>query len=387
MKRLCILTIFFILISTIPFYSQENTNDIVIGKTIKIKSEILNEERNIFIYLPNNYNQTTTKYPVLYLLDGNDHFIHASGTVSFLSGNAGTIPQSIVVGIPNTVRQRDFTPTKTENVPQSGGADNFLKFMKEELFPYIEENYRTEPYRILFGHSLTAMFSIYTLLTNPDLFNGYIAASPYVMYDNNYVVELAKKNLPEAYDNNKYLYITLGNEPDYFEPLGELTDLLDSKSPENLGWNYTFMENDEHGSVPLKTIYGGLERIYKGWQLPQDLAETGNLESVKKHYKNLSEKYGYEVKIPEAILNLFGYQVMGSGRLKDAIEIFRHNIELYPASANVYDSLGEGLEADNQLAEAKKYYEKAYDKGLVMNDPNINIYKQHLDNVQEKLLQ
>lgn len=387
MKHFKILTVVFILFTATINFAQGNADDITIGKILKLESKILNEERDIFIYLPNNYNQTTTKYPVLYLLDGNNHFIHTSGTVSFLTGNAGIMPQTIIVGIPNTARQRDFTPTKDDNFQDTGGADKFIRFMKEELFPYIEKNYRTEPYRILFGHSLTAMFSIYTLLTNPDLFNGYVAASPYVMYDNNYIVELAKKNLPEAYSNNKYLYITLGNEPDYFEPLGELTDLLESKSPEKLEWDYTYMENDNHGSVPLKTIYGGLERIYKGWSLPQNLAETGNLESIKNHYKNLSKKYGYEIKIPEGTLNIFGYQVMGQGRVKDAIEIFKYNIELYPASVNVYDSLGEGLEADNQLEEAKKYYEKAYEKGLVTNDPNLNIYKQHLDNVQEKLMQ
>jgi len=200
---------------------------------------------------------------VLYVLDGNTHFIHSAGTVSFLSGNL-VIPQVIVVGIPNINRPKDFTPTVNEAYPNSGGADNFIKFLKDELIPYIDKNYRTEPYRILFGHSLTGMFSIYTLLKNPDLFNGYIAASPYVMFDNNYVVELAKKNLPESYESSKYLYITLGNEPDYIEALAELTNHFKSKSPKGFSWDYTYMESDDHGTVPLKTIYGGLERIYKG---------------------------------------------------------------------------------------------------------------------------
>ncbi len=384
MKRIYILTIF--LFSAIVITAQNNNDELVIGKYIKLNSKVLNEERRIFIRVPFGYERTTAEYPVLYLLDENAHSIHASGTVSFLSGN-GVMPQTIIVAIPNTDRNRDFTPTKTEGTPNSGGADNFIKFLREELIPYIDKNYRTEQHRILFGHSLTAMFSIYTLLTAPDLFNGYISASPYLMYDNNFVVNLAKKNLSESYTANKFLFITLGNEPDYFNSINELTGLLKDKSPEGLKWDYVFMGNDDHGTVPLKTIYNAMEMIYDGWRLPQNLAKNGNLQSVKDHYENLSEKYGYKISIPEGILNLFGYQVMFEKRIKEAIEIFKYNIELYPESANVYDSLGEGLEADNQLAEAKKYYEIAYEKGQAVKDLNLIFYKQHIDNIQRKLTQ
>jgi hypothetical protein len=97
------------------------------------------------------------------------------------------------------------------------------------------------------------------------------------MYDNNYVLEFAKKNLPESYSNNKYLYITLGNEPDYFEVINELTTLLKTKSPGNLEWDYTYMEKDNHNSVPLKTIYVGLEKIYSCCRLTENIDEKGNI--------------------------------------------------------------------------------------------------------------
>jgi predicted alpha/beta superfamily hydrolase len=375
------------LLVTIQIFPQADDDQLVLGKYITLQSEILNEARRIFIRVPFGYEQTSTKYAVLYLLDENAHSIHASGTVSFLSAN-GVMPQTIIVGIPNTARNRDFTPTVSAETPNSGGADNFIKFLREELIPYIDKNYRTEPQRILFGHSLTAMFSIYTLLTNPDLFNGYISASPYLMYDNNNIIKLAEKNLPGlSLPNNKFLYITLGNEPDYFESINKLTSLLKEKSPERLKWDYVYMENDDHGTIPLKTIYNAFEMIYDGWRLPAGLAATGNLKTVKDHFKNLSEKYGYEIAIPEGVLNNFAYQVMFAKRIKDALEIFEYNILLYPNSPNVYDSFGEGLEADNQLQEARKYYELAYEKGKAVQDPNLPFYKQHLDNIRKKLIQ
>jgi uncharacterized protein len=385
MKSFTILIIVILLLGPVRTFSQEK-NDIVLGKTFKFKSETLNEKREILIYLPDGYNRTAAKYPVLFLLDGNTHFIYTSGIVSFLSAN-GVMPQIIVVGIPNTDRNKDFTPTKTEDTPNSGSADNFIRFLKEELIPYINQNYRTENFRILFGHSLTAMFSIYTLLSSHDLFNGYISASPYLMYDNNYTLDLAKKKLLDSYSQNKFLYITLGNEPNYFNSINELIGLLKEKSPEGLKWNYTYMEHDNHGTVPLKTIYNALEMMYEGWRLPQDLAKTGNLQSVKDHYNGLQKKYGYEISIPEGVLNNFAYQVMFEKRIKEALEIFEYNILLYPNSANVYDSYGEGLEADNQLLDAKKYYETAYEKGEAVKDPNLPFYIQHIENINKKLKQ
>jgi predicted alpha/beta superfamily hydrolase len=120
-------------------YAQNNIDELVLGEYIKIYSKVLSEERRIFIRLPFGYEQSSEKYPVLLVLDEHAHSIHASGTVSFLSGN-GAIPQTIVISIPNTDRQRDFTPTKTDVVPNGGGADNFIKFLKDELIPYVDKN-------------------------------------------------------------------------------------------------------------------------------------------------------------------------------------------------------------------------------------------------------
>jgi uncharacterized protein len=379
-----ILAILVLLFIFNPLLSFGQDEEIIIGKTEKLISKILDEEREIFIHVPSGYELSDREYPVLYVLDGAGNFIHAVGTVSFLS-NAGIIPQMIVIGIPNTVRGRDFTPTASLQVQNSGGGDNFLKFLEEELIPYLDNKYRTAPFRILSGHSITAMYSIYAMVNKPDLFNAYTLASPYVMYDQNYVIKHAEKNLPNSFNKKTYLYMTLGNEPDYVEHIDELTNIFKEKSPENFTWEYHNLENDDHVTVPLKTIYQGLEMIYKGWRLPAGFARSGTLEDFENHFKGLSDKYNYEIKIPEAQLNIFGYQVMAQRRMKEALNIFKRNIELYPSSANVYDSYAEGLEADNQLEEAKKHYQIAYEKGKETNDPNLLIFQQHLENIDKKI--
>lgn len=194
--------------------TENNTIDIV--KIISIDSKVLGEQRNIFVYLPSGYDQTKQGYPVIYILDARGNFFFSSAVVDFLS-RSQLMPRSIVIGIPNTDRNRDFTPVPFEGSQTSGGADMFLEFMEKELIPHVEKNYRTQPYKTLFRHSLCGMFAIYTLFEKPEMFNAFIAVSPYLQYADQYVVDRAELALSENAGFNNHLFITLGNEPNWLQ--------------------------------------------------------------------------------------------------------------------------------------------------------------------------
>lgn len=376
---------FLLLLIILPFVCLGQVtfdDDITVGKALRMPSQILGEERRIWIYTPNGYDQTTTRYPVLYLLDGETHFQHAVSTVQFLSRNA-RIPQMIVVALPNVNRNRDFTPTAIEALPNSGGCVNFIRFMKEELFPYVENNFRTQPYRILAGHSLGGMFSVYLLFSNSEMFQAHLAMSPYLMYDNNYVLNQAVETLTKPMAFNNFLYMTIGAESNYFETLGKFTDLLENKKPQGLLWHFQKMTAEDHGTIPLKSLYDGLETLYQGWQISPEIADLG-FTAIQDHYRKLSAKFNYEIQIPEYVLNNLGYRFMGQNKAELAIEIFRQNVELYPNSANVYDSLGEGFENAGKFDSAEENYKIAIRKGQDNKDPNLPVYKQHLDRISEK---
>ena len=135
-----VVIIFLVALTTNNLLWAENDDDkITIGEQLTIKSEVLDEERQMLVYLPAGYKDATTEYPVLYLLDGGYHFHHVTGIVQFLSSQ-GLMPQLIVVAIKNVDRNRDFLPTNDERVPTSGGAEKFLAFITDELIPYIEDN-------------------------------------------------------------------------------------------------------------------------------------------------------------------------------------------------------------------------------------------------------
>jgi tetratricopeptide (TPR) repeat protein len=183
---------------------------------------------------------------------------------------------------------------------------------------------------------------------------------------------------PMAFKN--FLYITLGNESNYVEPLVKFMDLLNTKKPDGLEWHYFILENDNHGTVPLKSLYNGLEALYENWVIKTAVADQG-IEAIQDHYEKLTDKFGYEVEIPENILNTMGYRAIGQKKIDLAIEFFLHNVSLYPESANVYDSLGEAYEAAGKLGLAKENYEIAVKKGTETDNNNLAVYKQHLYNV------
>ena len=259
-----------ILFLTTLLWAESGNDAITLGETITIKSEILDQERHMLVYLPDGYEDATTEYPVLYLLDGGSHFLHVSGVVQFLSSR-GLMPQTIVVAIKNIDRNKDFLPTNVERVPTSGGAKKFLSFIADELFLYIEENYRTTPYKTLVGHSFGGTFTTYTFLEKPDTFDSYIAISPYLHWDEELLVNQAEKILPAEYERSKFFYMTLGDEPPYIPAIDRFVSLIEEKSPANLEFTYTQMIKETHNSIPHLTVYYGLEKLYSDWNLPQEI--------------------------------------------------------------------------------------------------------------------
>ncbi len=372
------------IISANQFFSQSK-DDIVLGSTFKVKSQVLNEERNMQVYLPDSYNLTQTKYPVVYLLDGESHFIYAAGLLQFLARN-NRAPEMILVGIPNTFRNRDFTPRVDSSIAGTGGGDNFLKCLKEEIIPAVEEKYRTIPYRILIGHSLTGMFCFYTLMNEPDLFNSFIAISPWVINNKNFIIEYTKEKLSKFSSLKKEIYFTAGSleQPDLLSALEKLGEIFKTKAPNDFVWNYKLMQNEDHNSQVLLAMYDGFNRIFNGWNLPNEIATKG-IKAVVSHFGKLSEKFGFQVEPQEATMNAMGYYFLQGQNFDEAIEFFKKNVELYPSSANVYDSLGEAYETTSNYDLALKNYDKAFTIAKTLKNANLPIYQKNYERMKEKV--
>jgi predicted alpha/beta superfamily hydrolase len=366
-------------------------------KKLVLKSTVLGEERTVLIRTPPGYESNQARYPVLYMTDGDAHMGHTASTIEFLVQN-GRIPDLIVVGVTNTDRTRDLTPAKSTDktpggelrFPTSGGADNFLKFFETELIPQIEEQYRVQPYRILAGHSLGGLFAIHAMISKPGLFNSYIAVSPSLQWEHDEALKRA-----EAYLKNQKemkatsLFVSIGNEPGAIgADFDSFKELLSKTKIKGFEWQAERMADEDHGSVVLRSHYFGLRKIYDGWQTPDDPksgAVLGGLSGADAHYKKLSEKFGYAIPVPEQLINQMGYQFLFDNKPDDAIAVFKANVERYPNSANVYDSLAEAYERGGRVDLAEPLYDRARTLGQQNNDPNAAIYKTNYERAHAKL--
>jgi predicted alpha/beta superfamily hydrolase len=368
--------------SSTLYFAQQQIDYISLGKTVEFTSERLNEKRDILIYTPTGYEESSKEYPTLYITDGAENFFMATAIVNFLSRNQ-KIPQMIVVGIPNVNRNRDLSPSVIQGTSNPGGGDIFLTFFEDELIPYLEGTYRTSNYRILFGHSLGGVFANYTLLTRPELFNAFISASPYLMYDNEYVIKEAESKLDNLSNFDRQLFITLGDEPAYHESLNKFTSLLEDNT-NTLRWDYQIYNDEDHGSIPVISLLKGLKYIYSDFQLSMETATQG-LEAILDHYSLVNSKYDYTVDISEATFNIIGYRLLQNGEIEKAIKVFEYNVKLYPESANVYDSFAEALEQSGMIKEAAENYQTAVKIGKKINDPNLAIFERNLARVQQEV--
>ncbi|MCI0525100.1 MAG: hypothetical protein L0Y75_07535, partial [Acidobacteria bacterium] len=138
--------------------------------------------------------------------------------------------------------------------------------------------------------------------------------------------------------------------------------------------------DEDHGSVVMRSHYHGFRKIFDGWQVTPDLAR-GGAPAIEEHYKKLSARFGFAVLPPELLMNNVGYQLLGAGKMDEAIAVFKTNIDRYPNSANVYDSLAEAYEKNGKLELARPNYEKAVQLGQQNNDPNLQVYKTNFERV------
>ena len=351
----------------IPGLAQEG-GPIVIGQRVKWHSNIMNEDRMLWIYTPDTSLASSTRYPVIYLLDGDGHFLHAAGVVQFLSSN-NRMPQMMIVGISNTNRTRDLTPPPADTaLPGSGGADTFLRSIKEELIPYVDAHYKTSPYRVLIGHSFGGIFALNALLKRPDLFNSYVIISPSLWWGKDTLVNQVLGLLKNPTKGKTFVYETVGNEgPRMVTPALRLKELIDNRPADGLEWKIKLMDAEDHGSIVHRSIYDGMEFIFSPWRFRGSLVAAG-MAGLERHFRELSDRYGYQIDVPELVVNNLGYQYLFQNRLEEAIDVFKWNVQHYPDSWNVYDSLGEAYAKKGETRLAIENYEKS----IVMNPNNTN---------------
>jgi len=388
--------LFFIsILLSITTHAQIN-NTIVIGKADAVYSSILKENRKVWVHVPDTISPdgifAKQHYPVVYLLDGDEmNFATVASMIQQAGGGGGNIsfPQMIVVGIPNTDRTRDLTPTHVSSAPMldsmsaahSGGGENFISFIQNELIPHIDSIYPTAPYRLLIGHSFGGLLAIHTLVNHTGLFNSYVAIDPSMFWDNQKLLKQTKEVLEKNNFEGRSLFLAVANtmakgmdtlqvQKDndmmslHIRSILQLGHSLDANKNNKLSLNWKYYPDYDHGSVPLIAEYDAMRSIFSFYNFNFPFGEFFNPSFkgdtlLAAHYKTLSRQMGYKISPPEQLINALGYQLKGSKQFDRATYFFKMNIDNYPGSFNAYDSMGDLYDAMGDKEKAVVYYSKA----------------------------
>ncbi len=284
MKKISIICILiftssFVFCQTNKPKQTDSSKPFVLGVTEEIQSVELAEKRVLNIYLPEGYdNKDTIKYSVIYLLDGSadEDFIHVVGLVQFNSFDwINRVPKSIVVGIANVDRKRDFSfPTTSEadkkRYPTSGHSDKFISFLEKELQPFIEKKYKTNSTKTIIGESLGGLLATEILLKNPTLFNKYIIISPSLWWDNGSLLNQPLLFLNEKFTPKIDIYIGVGKEgltpsdiPHVMEvDANLLAEKIKNAKSKNVTTFFDYLPQEDHATIGHQAIYNAMKIVY-----------------------------------------------------------------------------------------------------------------------------
>lgn len=268
LKKLLIFCSILFAFQSMVLAQNEIVKPLTIGETVNLKSAILKEERILNIYLPLGFDKAKS-YPVIYLLDGsmNEDFIHVSGLVQFFN-QMYAMPQTIVVGISNVDRKRDFTyhtdlKDLQKDYPTTGHSDRFISFLEKELKPYVESHYKTTD-TYIFGQSLGGLLATEILLKKPEMFNNYFIISPSLWWDDQSLIKQAKQLLSKSPDTKKFLYVSVGKgeHPVMVKDAESIYDILKNSNKKNWTVEYKMMEEDNHATILHRSLYEGLVKMF-----------------------------------------------------------------------------------------------------------------------------
>lgn len=401
------LTVFFLLFFTVYLYAQNGVKkEFSIAEEHTIYSEVLGEERALLIYQPQGFwgmDEGKSEYPVIIVLDGESQFLNVVSTVDFLSaaplGN-DIMPQSIIVGIPNTNRDRDFTPysgmlgSDSTSLASTGGGPAFLDFIVKEIFPYLEKNYKVSEHKTIIGHSLGGLAVFQALLRHRSHFDNYLAIDPALGFDNQSFLDEVIDTLRVADLSDKNMFFATANSMptdmaqseianDDSELLNQIVKAniefleIAESEPWRINLASKYYDKESHFSVPLTAGNDGFRCFYPYYRFkemmnylhPSYAERTDLVEKLKKHYATISSKLGYEVFPMQSYLNSWAGGLQHYGRLDLVVDLYDYAIELYPMESSALNTKAYFMQNQGQNEKAIALFEKSlelqYDETII----------------------
>ena len=235
-------------------------------ETVRVPCPTLDETRRLHVSLPPGYASSSRRYPVLFCMvgAGTTGISYASGLSEYLTELRLAEPM-IVICIDDIDGRRDLTPTRAEAYgPTSGGADDFIRCIRQDIIPFVDERYRTRPCRMLWAHSIAGAFALHCTLTAPEVFEVAIVSSPWLIYDGEerFLLKSAEEALAGRSEERNFLFTAVGDEPNLAPSIEEFAAVLAKASPKGLQWTLRTWEEENHATIMPRCLLEGLRAYF-----------------------------------------------------------------------------------------------------------------------------
>jgi len=353
--------------------------------------------RKYWVSLPKDYEENTNRYPVLFLFDGNEAYLRnlILFDVDQLT-KLGEIPPCIIVGVMQRNRALDFGPlyaVKSNPNSDKVNGDKFFDFIKKELFPELQKNYRTQNFKIGIGHSLGGLFLLNSFTKDPDFFNGIIAVSPALeMNRDSILFSNIKKTLHSKINKQTFFCWASGTEginEVAFRPASKVLDKLLADEPNpSFKYKYVDLPGKNHNATPLYSMLDAFGFIFNDWDIAKwyrGLFYDKAVEPVAayKQRSNLVKRiYGFdEDPTEDRIQDNVGLELAGKKEYAKALPYIEKAVQINPNNAGYTEDLAEVLEKMKNYTAALNSYKIA----LGHLDKSAVDYKERSEKYQESI--
>lgn len=336
--------------------AKEPPTPIEIGERTTLHSETLKKDMILSIHVPDRTRQSKDTWPVLITFQTD--FLHVAATVRQLY-TSSLIPEMAVVGIDN-YEYGYLSPTKLPWRKGSGQANLFIQFIQNELIPSMKANYNVNDYSLVFSNSWGAMFGVYAILSQPDVFDAAIASIPWLPYDRSeqYILKNTKAWL-DGHSYKHFMYLALDNEVEIHDDVEAFVQILnDSKKP-GLHVELVRWPEEDHSSAPYRAIYWGLRTLYQDWsRFPKEVLE-GSINDVIQHEKKLEKTFGYPLRMSPFAYLLAANDLLNAKAYQKTEELLSLGKESHPKDIMIHATLGRAYDQQKKVDLAKAAYEQA----------------------------
>ena len=338
-----------------PAFGQE--------EIVFLESEALNETREIFTRTPPDYDPENRAYPVVYVLDGDWNFEYVAGYLGYMFDNR-TYPEMIVTGVRNVNRNRDYVPRPDPYFEDTGEADSFLKFVKNEWIEEIEESYSASEERIIIGHSFGGVFALHALFSDPALFDAYIVLGASAWISDGVLVEEAHTYFENPTDADAFVYMAVG-EGDGGPTVPSsraLAEVFESSAPESLEWVFDITPKTDHFKNFASGMHDAFMALFPTWGFPDEVLDVARIEGgegVNEWFNEKRAVLGMRFHPSWFDLGNVAFTLTQEGHGDAAIVLINNLKSYHPQNGYVASFAASVFEMNERYEEALREYERA----------------------------